>query len=101
MSVAVIGLSHRTSPVTVRERFAFADTEIPAVLAGLRATGLVDEAVILSTCNRVELYAAGPREAGALLAGLREFLLRDRQCDDTPESQLYTHAEGACVEHLF
>ena len=69
MSVAVIGLSHRTSPVTVRERFAFADTEIPAVLAGLRATGFVDEAVILSTCNRVELYAAGPREAGSLLAG--------------------------------
>ena len=101
MSVAVIGLSHRTSPVTVRERFAFADTEIPAVLAGLRATGFVDEAVILSTCNRVELYAAGPREAGALVAGLRKFLLRDRQCDDTLESQLYTHAEGACVEHLF
>ena len=58
MPLIVIGLSHHSSPVTVRERFAFADAAIPEVLQKLRASGIATEAVILSTCNRVEIYAA-------------------------------------------
>ena len=58
MSVVVIGLNHRTSPVELRERFAFAEARIPETLQKLRVSGLADEAVILSTCNRVELYTA-------------------------------------------
>ena len=56
----VIGLSHHTSPVELRERFAFVEARIPEHLAELRASGVVGEAVILSTCNRVEIYAATP-----------------------------------------
>jgi len=56
MPVVVIGLSHHTAPVTVRERFAFAESRIPATLQSLRDSGIASEAVILSTCNRVELY---------------------------------------------
>ena len=58
MSVVVIGLSHRTSPVELRERFAFGEARIPAALQLLRDSGVAEEAVILSTCNRVEIYAA-------------------------------------------
>ena len=58
MPIVVIGLSHHSSPVTVRERFAFSETIIPAALQKLRSAGIADEAVILSTCNRVEIYVA-------------------------------------------
>ena len=58
MSVVVIGLSHRTSPVELRERFAFAEAAIPGALRTLRESGVATEAAILSTCNRVEIYAA-------------------------------------------
>ena len=64
MNVVVIGLSHRSSPVELRERFAFAEAEIPDALQSLRDSGVADEAVILSTCNRVEIYAATPLDPG-------------------------------------
>ena len=55
MTLVVIGLSHHSSPVTVRERFAFAESALPGALQALRTAGLAREAVILSTCNRVEI----------------------------------------------
>jgi glutamyl-tRNA reductase len=55
MPLVVIGLSHRSSSVVVRERFAFAEARIPGALQSLRDSGIAEEAVILSTCNRVEV----------------------------------------------
>jgi len=52
----VIGVNHRTAPVTVRERLAVPLRELPALLSGLRTTLGCSELVILSTCNRVEYY---------------------------------------------
>ena len=76
MNVVVIGLSHHSSPVELRERFAFAEDKIPAALKSLRESGVADEAVILSTCNRVEIYAATALEPAKAFAELKEFLLR-------------------------
>lgn len=101
MSVVVIGLNHRTAPVPVRERFAFAESEIPDVLGRLRATGFLEEAVILSTCNRVELYAAGPLPAEELQARLRAFLRLSRGFEGELGAEFYAHRESACLEHLF
>ena len=75
MSVVVLGLNHRTAPVTLRERFAFAEARLPATLAQLREAGLAEEAVILSTCNRVEIYAATRLEPRRAFAEIRQFLL--------------------------
>ena len=58
MPILVIGLSHRSSPVALRERFAFAEARVPAALQLLHDSGSFDESVILSTCNRVEIYAS-------------------------------------------
>ena len=58
MPLVVIGLSHHSSTVAVRERFAFSEASIPTALQKLCESGAADEAVILSTCNRVEIYAA-------------------------------------------
>ena len=57
MSLWVLGLNHQTAPVELRERVSFAGEALPAALASLRAHPQVEEAVLLSTCNRTELYA--------------------------------------------
>ena len=75
MSFVVIGLSHRTAPVELRERFAFADEKIPGALAALRESGIVNEAAILSTCNRVEIYAVTPLATEMAFAELKKFLI--------------------------
>ena len=101
MSLVLIGLSHHTSPVAVRERFAFADERVPAALKSLCDSGVATEAVILSTCNRVEIYAATPLEPAQAFAALREFL---HSCHSTPEpltEELYSLGEPQSIYHLF
>ena len=58
--IVVAGLSHRTAPIEVRERVALAKLDLPALLAELTAEPAIAEAMIISTCNRVEVVAAGP-----------------------------------------
>ncbi|MGA9452383.1 MAG: glutamyl-tRNA reductase, partial [Verrucomicrobiia bacterium] len=76
MNIVVLGLSHHSSPVELRERFAFAESKIPDALKSLRESGVADEAVILSTCNRVEIYAATALEPARAFAELKTFLAR-------------------------
>ena len=61
----VVGLSHRTAPVEIRERLAVAPEHLENELRDIAARGNFDEALLISTCNRVELYAtsANPSEA--------------------------------------
>ena len=81
MNVVVIGLSHHSSPVELRERFAFAEAKIPDALKSLRESGVAGEAVILSTCNRVEIYAATALEPARAFAELKKFLARWGETD--------------------
>jgi glutamyl-tRNA reductase len=101
MPIVVIGLSHHTAPVTVRERFAIAEARIPATLQLLRDSGLVDEAVILSTCNRVELYASTSLESAKAFAALQDFLTHIHNYRDPLTDELYKLNEPASIEHLF
>jgi glutamyl-tRNA reductase len=101
MPIIVIGLSHHTSPVTVRERFAFADAAIPAALQTLKARGVVDEAVIVSTCNRVELYAATSQPADHALADIRKFLVEHHAYEGDLNGEMFAFTEPRSVEHLF
>ena len=101
MPIVVLGLSHRSSPVELRERFAFADARIPAALAQLRQQGIADEAVILSTCNRVEIYAATSREPATVFAELKEFLVTAHNYRDPLNDELYSLSEPHSLHHLF
>jgi glutamyl-tRNA reductase len=101
MSVVVIGLSHRTSPVELRERFAFAGETIPDALQALRAAGIATEAAILSTCNRVEIYAVTPLAPDAAFAELKKFLVAHHAYDGALGDELYTFAEPHSLHHLF
>ena len=101
MSIVVVGLSHRTSPVEMRERFAFAEARIPEVLEQLRSGGLATEAVILSTCNRVELYIATTSDVSQVTRALKKFLA-DAHAQPEPDAQhLYSLQEPQSIHHLF
>lgn len=101
MSINVIGLSFRSAPVTVRERFAFAEPAIPGALVQLKDHGIASEAVILSTCNRVELYAASGMPESEADAALRRFLIDYHQYHEPIHEEIYAHGGQAAVEHLF
>lgn len=101
MPLVVAGTSHRCAPVELRERLAFAESDLAAAAGRLREWGGVSEAVVLSTCNRVEIYAAGEGDPGELAGRIRAFLIADRgfQGDLSPIS--FLHSGPAALEHLF
>ena len=101
MPILVIGLSHRSAPVTLRERFAFPEAKVPEALQRLRAARIAEEAVILSTCNRVEIYAATDNDARAALQALQQFLVECHNYTEPLMTELYSLAEPQSVEHLF
>jgi glutamyl-tRNA reductase len=73
MELFCLGLSHHTTGVSLRERFVVPEAAAPSFLRALRAEGGLTECVLLSTCNRVEIYAAGP-DAVLAAAASRCFL---------------------------
>ena len=101
MPFLVIGLSHRTAPVALRERFAFPDARVPETLQRMRTAGLVEEGVILSTCNRVEIYAVTHLELREAFPALRDFLAQCHDYRDPLTGEIYTLGEPHSVEHLF
>ena len=101
MPIVVIGLSHRTCPVELRERFAFAEPKIPEAIQKLRAEGVAEEAVILSTCNRVEIYAASVSASRETLEALQQFLLDWCAYRGPLNDEIYRLNEPDSVEHLF
>jgi glutamyl-tRNA reductase len=101
MPIVVIGLSHHSSPVTVRERFAFAEARIPAALQLMRDSRIADEAVILSTCNRVEVYAATSLEPPRAFITLQEFLVTCHDYRDPLTDEIYALGEPHSIHHLF
>ena len=88
MNIVVIGLSHHSSPVELRERFAFAEAKIPDALKSLRDSGIANEAVILSTCNRVEIYAATSLEPARAFVELKQFLTRWGETLSSPNQNI-------------
>ncbi len=97
MPLAVVGVSHRTAPIELRERFAFGRAELPGALISLSEdTGA--EAVLLSTCNRTEVYLAGPDAADVAHAVLAE---RVGMAPEAAARHLYVHRDRGAAEHLF
>jgi glutamyl-tRNA reductase len=101
MPLIVIGISHRTSPVELRERFAFSEACIPETLAHLRNAGLAEEGVILSTCNRVELYIATSTDAAESCSALQRFFVENRRYAGPLNGEIYSFREPQSLEHLF
>src|SRR3954470_14206124 len=98
----LLGLNHSTAPLEVRERLAFTAEQRAAALAALRQQFDGCEAVLLSTCNRVELYAARAVHGRPREEEMAQFLAAQR---NVPVGQiqphLYQHVERSAIEHLF
>ena len=101
MNIIVVGLSHKTAPVEIRERVAFSPTDMGRPLHEMRALPAVVEAIIVSTCNRVELYAAS-REPDAAIASLRRFVADFHGVVlEEIEQHLYDNRGEEAIRHLF
>ena len=101
MSVVVIGLNHRTAPLELLEQMAVADAHLPKALDDLITREHLSEAVVLSTCNRVEVYADAERFHGAY-ADVRNFLAELSYLPpDDFSGHLYAHFDTEAVAHLF
>jgi glutamyl-tRNA reductase len=98
----LLGLNHTTAPLAMRERLAMNAEERDAAVAALRQRFEGCEAVLLSTCNRVELYASRPVHGHPRPEELIDFLAELRHVPaDEFRSHLYHKNERAAVEHLF
>lgn len=102
MKVQLIGCSHQTCSLEIREQVAIAMHQIPAALEQFRARFPTAEAVLLSTCNRTELYAAGEPAAVPSAGDLSSFLAEVTGADiSISEDQLFSHSGPDAIRHLF
>jgi glutamyl-tRNA reductase len=101
MKLHITGVSHKTAPVAVRERLAFRPETLPAALADLKAREGVAEAVILSTCNRVEITLTTD-DLSDPQAIVDSFLSDQKHLDsETITPHLYRHDGQDAIHHLF
>lgn len=99
MPLAVCGLNHRTAPLAVRERFAIGRAALPAAIARVRAYPGAEEVVLLSTCNRTELYVVVDRPDRPLTEWLGA--LASAGGAEDAAAHFYVLRERDAVRHLF
>jgi glutamyl-tRNA reductase len=97
MPLVVVGVNHRTAPVEVRERVVFDPARMPEALRELTSLPDVRESIIVSTCNRTELYCVTERGEPEL----GEWLQRYHQLGSSIHHCLYRHEEMRAVTHAF
>ncbi len=98
MSLLAIGLNHHTAPVDVRERVAINETKLSEALTNLRSVEAVDEAAIVSTCNRTEFYCDLQSDDPApVIDWLKDYLQID---SDQLSPYLFHYADEDAVRHL-
>ncbi len=98
MSLLAFGLNHRSAPVALREQVSFPEDALPAALRELADCEGIEEAAIVSTCNRTDLYCG--LGAGGARAATEWFRRYHRLTADNWRSCLYTHHSDAAVRHI-
>ncbi|HET7842438.1 MAG TPA: glutamyl-tRNA reductase [Terriglobia bacterium] len=101
MNLALVGINHRTAPVEIRERMNIVEDRLGAAVRDLVGREGIEEGLILSTCNRVEIVTrAGDQTDAAPI--LRQFLADYHHCDLAPyEKFFYWHRQEEVIHHLF
>jgi len=102
MEIVLIGLNHRTASVELRERVAFSPEQAHEAAEQLRSRGILEESLVLSTCNRSELYGV-PREDLADSSGAVELFVASfhQLSPNELNGSLYRHRDSHAVRHLF
>ncbi len=102
MEIVLVGLNHRTAPVEVRERVSFTAEQSRRAGEELRARGILEETLVLSTCNRSEVYGVPPESSHECAPGLSTFLSEFHSVrPDVLSVSLYHHYDREAVRHLF
>ncbi len=99
--LTLLGMNHRSAPIDLRERACFAEDDVPGALKRIRESTRASEALILATCNRVEILTRtteGPSIAGEI----RAFLAAERGIDESAiDRHVYVHEGLDAVRHIF
>ena len=97
----VAGMNHRTAPVEVREQLAFEDDKLRELLVSVAGRGVLSEVMIVSTCNRVEVYGVAEAPGEARAAAFRDLGALRGVPLSTVEPLLYTKTDEEAVQHAF
>ena len=99
MKLIVLGINHKTAPVEIREKLSFSANEVIRANRSLRDTLSLSECLILSTCNRVEIYVVARDDCAG---GIKRFLSKLRNIEIIEfEKRLYIYEDSDAVKHLF
>ncbi|MCZ6770168.1 MAG: glutamyl-tRNA reductase, partial [Acidobacteria bacterium] len=102
MDLVLVGLNHKTAPVEVRERIAFTEEQLHPALKRLQTEFGLWEGMIISTCNRVEVFAHGQKSQEQIIESVKEFLYSSHDLQPRfLEDYLYSHLQGDAVRHIF
>jgi glutamyl-tRNA reductase len=102
MDILVVGLNHRTAPIELRERLHVPERDLPRALEMLRAVPDLPELMLLTTCNRVEVYGVSEGSALSAAQAIADTLGRFHGVDTMAfAGNLYTHVAGEAVRHVF
>ncbi|UCG37779.1 MAG: glutamyl-tRNA reductase [bacterium] len=103
MELLIVGLSHKTAPIEIREKVSFSEQNMEEGVKALLACPHVNEGLIVSTCNRVEVYSVVPkRHRESARSEIADFLARFHQLPlDRIEPHLYYMTGDDCVRHIF
>src|SRR5262245_37605999 len=98
MNIVLVGLSHKTAPLAMRERLAVGESQLADALSRLVDQKTVEEGLIVSTCNRVELIASTPAGADRGIECLADFLRDFHQlAPGTLNGHIYKHADTSAI----
>ncbi len=101
MEICIIGVSHHTTPIEIRERLAFSNRQLPDALRGLQALSNVEECFIISTCNRTEIVTVVKEEVTGI-EEIRSFILKYHNLKEKMIPQgFYVYSGNEAVKHLF
>src|SRR5882724_4737435 len=102
MEIVLVGLNHRSAPVEVRERVSFTTDQARQAAEELRARGILHETLVLSTCNRSEVYGVPPETTRESAAALSNYLSSFHSVQlELLSPSLYHHYDRNAVRHLF
>src|ERR1700687_5338218 len=102
MEIVLVGLNHRTASLELRERVSFTAEQARRAADELRSRGILEETLVLSTCNRSEVYGVPPESSHECAPGLSSFLSEFHAVRPEALSRsLYHHYDREAVRHLF
>ncbi|NLE04466.1 MAG: glutamyl-tRNA reductase, partial [Crenarchaeota archaeon] len=100
--IGVLGISHKTAPLEIREQFSFQNHQIQSFAEELQKQANFSDIVVLSTCNRTEIYFSQSIHDGVTASILLyNCVMAYKKIDFVAEKYFYTYADEAAVSHLF